>query len=387
MRGARPLIFSFALLCAIGAMWFMRSALESQARATAQVSQPAVAVEEKKEELPQTADVLVAANDVPVGRRLAPSDLRWQKWPAESVSSYFYTKADDPDAIEALEGSASRLTIREGEPISTDKVIDLNGAGMMASLLRKGMRAVSVPISDVTGAGGFILPGDFVDLLLTRQIEIEEVDPETGAIVSTLSHSQTETVMEHVRVVAIDQRINDEEKFASVGNTATLEVMAEQAELITLTRQIAKLERGFLTLSLRSFAEMVELFGDDLPDAMPKTVLDLHQLAKEKIERAKALRAEYEAERQRAALAAAATAERRLEEERLRAQTAAMLEAAALAKTQADAAAQPITSGPSGPVQLAAPVEEEEDNSVVLIRNGAPIVVQSILPSRSGGTQ
>lgn len=371
MRSVRMLILACASVAAMGAMYMVRSALESRASSTPPVAQvnPELFKPEPVEK-PKTVDILVAAKDIGIGRTLTPADVKWQTWPAESTSPYFYVKAEDKDAIDSVVGAASRLSMRAGEPLTTEKVIDLQGAGVMASLLRKGMRAVAVPISDVTGAGGFILPGDFVDLLLTRQIQIEELNPETGDIERTTTHSQTDTVMETVRVLAIDQRLGDtEDGKVALGNTATIELLPEQAELITLTRQIAKQERGFMTLSLRSFGEMVEEYGEDIDKVLPVTKLDLQALARAQVEHAKKLRemaAEYKREQ---SLAAEAKKRDDLEADRL-----------AREQAQADADAARAQAAPT--TVDTAPVQQER--GIVLVRNGSPIVVQTVTPTVPG---
>lgn len=360
MRGVRVLILACASVAAMASMWLMRGAIESRAnvpapaiaaaQAPAPVAQPGV-------ETPRTVDILVAAKDIPIGRTLARDDVKWQAFPAESTTPYFFVKQEDENALDTIMGAASRVSFRAGEPLSTEKIIDLNGSGVMAALLRKGMRAVAVPISDITGAGGFILPGDFVDLLLTRQISVEEFNPSTGEIDRTVTHNQTDTVMSTVRVLAIDQRIaeRDGEGTSAVGNTATIELTPDQVELISLTRQIAKQERGFLTLSLRSFAELVEEYGEDVERILPRTELDLQALARAKIKRANEMRemaegfrAEqraYELERRK-----------RLEAEEMRQNTAAL------------APADPVTVDT---------VPAPEDDGIVLVRNGAPIMVRT----------
>lgn len=348
MRGLRVLILVCATVSAMAAMWMMRSALESQASLPAPTNQLAAAQPVNNVvQAPVTSQVLVANRDIPTGRVLGPEDLRWQAWPAEAVSENFYTEGEDVDAIESLTGSASRLVIVEGEPITSNKIVDLNGTGVLAALLRPGMRAISIPISEITGAGGFILPGDFVDLLLTRQIDIEEVNEDTGTVQFTTRVNQTDTVMRTVRVLAIDQQLNETEAAASIASSATLELTPEQAELITLTRQMAQQERGFLTLSLRSFREMVNEYGDDIDKVMPVTVLDLHALAKERLADARLSKENY-----------------------LR---------NAREKSQAEA---PVVAMETGEV-----VEVPKPKSTVtLIRNGAPIVVHTITPN-SGRTQ
>ena len=362
MRGLRVLILVCATVSAMAAMWMMRSALQSQANLPAQNQQLAAQQDaEPAEPAIVTSRVLVANREIPTGRVLGPEDFRWQPWPADAVSANFYTEGEDVEAIEELTGSAARLAIVEGEPVTSNKIVDLDGTGVLAALLRPGMRAISIPISEITGAGGFILPGDFVDILLTRQIEIDEIDEETGDVRKTSRYHQTDTIMRTVRVLAIDQQLNETENAASVGNSATLELLPEQAELITLTRQMAQQERGFLTLSLRSFKEMVDEYGDDIDKVMPVTVLDLHAMVVDRLADAKNSKAKYLAYAESKSTKEAADEEAATEEA-----------AAAAAVASTAPAAEPET--PKGP------------STVTLIRNGAPIVVHTITPN-SAGTQ
>lgn len=359
MRGLRVLIFVGATVSAMAAMWMMRSALESQANLPAPQQQ--LAAQQPVEAAPkqQTSNVLVANHEIPTGRVLGPEDLRWQAWPAESVSENFFTEGEDVEAIEDLTGSAARLVISEGEPITSNKIVDLDGTGVLAALLRPGMRAISIPISEITGAGGFILPGDFVDILLTRQIEIDEIDEESGEVQKTSRHHQTDTIMRTVRVLAIDQQLNETENAASIGNSATLELTPKQAELITLTRQTAQQERGFLTLSLRSFKEMVDEYGDDIDKVMPETVLDLHALVQERLANAAQAKENY--------LSYAKERSEKSTEDEDGTSTVAAADVGATAAPVAPVAAKP-----------------EPPSTVTLIRNGAPIVVHTITPSNAG---
>ena len=354
MRGLRVLILVGATVSAMAAMWMMRSALQSQANLPtpelAAAQQP-----EASEPAQPTARVLVADREIPTGRVLGPEDLRWQSWPADAVSTNFFTEGEEFAAIEDLTGSAARLVIVEGEPITTNKIVDLDGTGVLAALLRPGMRAISIPISEITGAGGFILPGDFVDILLTRQIEIEEIDEETGEVSRVSEHHQTDTIMRTVRVLAIDQQLNETESAASVGNSATLELTPDQAELITLTRQTAQQERGFLTLSLRSFKEMVDEYGDDIDKVMPVTVLDLHAMVKERLATASQSRENYLAY--------------------------AKSKSAEVDEAEEEVVDTPVEEVAAAPV---APPAPEAPSTVTLIRNGAPIVVHTITPNSAG---
>jgi len=366
MRGLRVLILVCATVSAMGAMWMMRSAIQSNASLPTEQLAAAVPAENTAV-VPDTTQVLVANREIPTGRVLGLEDLRWQAWPADAVSENFYTEGEDADAIETLVGSVPRLVIVEGEPITSNKIVDLNGTGVMASLLRPGMRAIAIPVSEITSAGGFILPGDFVDILLTRQVRIDQIDEESGEVTNSTALNQTDTIMKTVRVLAIDQKLN-ETNSASVGNSATLELTPEQAELITLTRQLAQQERGFLTLSLRSFKEMINEYGDDIDNVLPVTVLDLHAFVKERLAEADESRANYMKYAAKKAEEAKAEA---LAEEEAAAQAAAEAELAAaqatqgaeIAGTDVNAATNPAQAGPS---------------TITLIRNGRPIVVHTI---------
>ncbi len=189
------------------------------------------------------SDVLVLSEDVPIGQPLE-SQMRWQSWPAAAVSDGFVTRDAEPDAIETLKGSVARLPMYEGEPVRKSKLIGA-GQSFMSAMLPSGMRAVATQISADTSAGGFILPNDFVDVIMTRR---SEQGGTQGFI--------TETILKNVRVLAIDQMIQEDEegKKVKVGETATLELTPQQSEIITVAQQMA----DRLTLALRSVADTQE---------------------------------------------------------------------------------------------------------------------------------
>ena len=116
-----------------------------------------------------TADVLVAKVDIGLGETVAPENLQWQTWTESTASGSFIRKKDRPDAITQLAGSIARMPFIAGEPIREQKLVKANGAGFMAAILPSGMRAVSTEISAETGAGGFILPNDRVDVVLSKR--------------------------------------------------------------------------------------------------------------------------------------------------------------------------------------------------------------------------
>ncbi|MGH6771302.1 MAG: Flp pilus assembly protein CpaB [Xanthobacteraceae bacterium] len=191
----------------------------------------------------ETVDVLVAANDVGVGHTVAAGDMRWQTWPTATAGN-FIRKNDRPDAINQLAGTIARTPFSSGEPIRESKLIRANGSGYMAAILPAGMRAVSTQISPETGAGGFILPNDHVDVLLSRRDR--EAEKAAGVEVHT-----SETILTNVRVLAIDQTVEEKGgQRVAVGKTATLELSSRQAETLARAQQM-----GTLSLALRSIVD------------------------------------------------------------------------------------------------------------------------------------
>jgi pilus assembly protein CpaB len=208
---------------------------------------------EQAAQLP-AVDVLVAKSDIGLGQTLTPNDLQWQSWPASTAGNTFIRRNDRPDATTQLAGSIARAPFIAGEPIRDAKLVKAEGSGFMAAILPTGMRAISTEISPETGAGGFILPNDRVDVLLTRR----EKNP-NPSVAADLVHS--EILLANVRVLAIDQAPKEKEGQNSVvGKTVTLELKPEQAATLAAGRQA-----GTLSLALRSIADVnqVEIGSDD----------------------------------------------------------------------------------------------------------------------------
>jgi pilus assembly protein CpaB len=192
----------------------------------------------------ETVEVLVAHNDINMGQVVQPQDIQWQAWPTSAANAQFIRRNTRPDALQQLTGSIARSPFVAGEPIRETKLIKANGSGFMAALLPSGMRAISTEISPETGAGGFILPNDRVDVLLTRR------DRETEKATGIEAHV-SETILTDVRVLAIDQTIEEKNgQRVVVGKTATLELSPRQAETLAVSRQ-----RGTLSLALRSLID------------------------------------------------------------------------------------------------------------------------------------
>jgi len=191
-----------------------------------------------------TVEVLVAKDDIQLGQSITAQNMQWQLWPVAAASPVFVRKSEKPSAIEDLTGAIARAPFVAGEPLRESKMIKANGSGYMAAVLDKGMRAISTEISPETGAGGFILPNDRVDVILSRR------DREAERSSGTEAHT-SETILSNIRILAIDQTLGEKDgQKVVIGKTATLELSPRQSETLALSRQL-----GTLSLALRSLAD------------------------------------------------------------------------------------------------------------------------------------
>jgi pilus assembly protein CpaB len=189
------------------------------------------------ESAPATEDVLVAAGNLLPAQTLTKENLRWQPWPRTALSPIYVTRSSRSDALEAFAGAIVRNHMAAGEPIQEGNLTPRH-AGYLATVLPAGKRAMAVRISAESTAGGFILPNDRVDVLHSD-----------GK--SSVSH----TILSNVRVLAIDQVVDDTAKNENnkanvIGKTATLELDPSQAEVLNAAQSA-----GTLSLSLRSAAD------------------------------------------------------------------------------------------------------------------------------------
>ena len=240
MNTARILVLAIAGCAGLAALYLASGSDNKPAPA------PAVA------QLP-TVDILVARSDIGLGQTVKPDDLQWQTWPAATASSSFMRKDANADAIKDITGSIARAPFIQGEPIREQKLVKADGSGFMAAILPTGMRAVSTEISPETGAGGFILPNDRVDVLLSKR---DKNPDRSGADIVN-----SEVILTNVRVLAIDQAPKEKDGTNTlVGKTVTLELKTEQTETLARARQ-----SGTLSLALRSIADLnqVDVKGDD----------------------------------------------------------------------------------------------------------------------------
>jgi pilus assembly protein CpaB len=203
-----------------------------------------------------SVEVLVAKGDISLGQTVNGGDMEWVTWPANAALGNFITKNNRPDAMSALSGSIARAPFVAGEPIREAKLVQAKGSGFMAAILPPGMRAISTSIAPETGAGGFILPNDRVDVILTQRDRIAE--KAAGTEVQT-----SETILKNVRVLAIDQTVEEKNgQKVVIGKTATLELTPGQAESLALAQKL-----GTIALALRSITDANSKDSDDKGDA------------------------------------------------------------------------------------------------------------------------
>lgn len=223
----RLLLLILALAAGSSAAYLVNAVQPTEANADSEARMPAMA----------TVDILVAAVDLPAGSPLKPEDMRWQVWPAEAANDIFIRYSARPAAPAELAGTVLRVPLRAGSPVIEDQVGD-TGSGYLSGVLTPGMRAVAIPVSADRTAGGFILPNNRVDVLLALACDAAR-SCENGVSVRT--------ILQNVRVLAIDQTGDDGQKNAVVGKTATLELSPADAETI-----IGAEAAGRLSLILRA---------------------------------------------------------------------------------------------------------------------------------------
>ncbi|MBO9559037.1 MAG: Flp pilus assembly protein CpaB [Caulobacter sp.] len=264
MNPLRVMIVLVAAVAAIGLAVVMQKAMGGKP-APAPVAEAAPAAK------PMT-QVLVAKRDLAVGDRLTGGDVTWQPWPSDTINAAFITNgAADPvptkavakaakavgDAAEtalggvtpekAVEGAIVRDPILAGEPITARKIVRGGEGGYLSVVLGPGKRAMAVPVTSETAVGGFILPGDRVDVIQTHeQTTVGEGDGGGKQVVA-------ETVIQNVRVLALDQTTAAEKKDAKtiVASTATLEVGPVEAEALSRAKA-----SGPVTLTLRAYTDL-----------------------------------------------------------------------------------------------------------------------------------
>ena len=216
---------------------------------------------------PALTRVLVAKTDLAVGDRLSDQNMSWQGWPTATLNPAYLTDGESAVApktgvdaamhqatktvtdmatgggpkMQAMIGAVVREPIFAGEPITAKKIVRSGDTSYMAVRLPEGMRAMSLPLSLESGAGGFIEPGDRVDVLSTHP---DQSKTGSGGMI-------TETVLSNALVLAIDQKTDAAKATTVAGATITIEVPNVNASSVAKART-----QGGLTMALRSYADI-----------------------------------------------------------------------------------------------------------------------------------
>ncbi|UDF03749.1 Flp pilus assembly protein CpaB [Asticcacaulis sp. AND118] len=271
MKASRYVVIGIAAVAALLLALVVRGMIGGNGAADANASQK-VTVEAP------TAKVLVAARHLKIGERISEADLAWKAWPEDSINEAYFTdrpitpvapaeakssedkaldktvengaaqvadaadKALNPTrGMDAVLGGVVREDILPNEPIIARKVVRADAGGFMAVMLAPGMRAMAVPVSVESTAGGFILPGDRVDILVSSEVQ------NNGQ-----STHIARPVLRNVKVLAVDQTVEAKSDQPSViGATATLELRPEDGEALAQAKA-----QGPLSLMLRSYADI-----------------------------------------------------------------------------------------------------------------------------------
>jgi len=233
MDKKKLLLLIGALIIAVGTAMAARSLLAGGSAPKAEAAQ----------EVPQGPKVLVAQRALPVGTIITADSVAFQLWPKEMVQDAYFI--DGEADMNKLMGTVVRYPITAGQPVTQGALVAPGDRGFLAAALGPGMRAVTIPVSAKTGVGGFVFPGDHVDLMLTQTVQ----DKEGGSPLKA-----TETILRNVRVLATDQStettVEEGKTVVRAFRTVTLEVTPKIAEKIAVAQTI-----GTLSLSLRSLAD------------------------------------------------------------------------------------------------------------------------------------
>lgn len=240
MKKSRVLVLGIAFLAAAGAAMMARSFVA-----------PTKTERIVESRYMDTTKVLVASQPIKIGQLVSPGQLTWQNWPKDSLNSSFVDIARNKNALKDYDKAIARTTFAAGEPINKNKLIQRDKGGVMAAILMPGMRAIATKIKEASSAGGFILPNDRVDVILSRKLNRNN---ETKYVSST--------ILANVRVLAIGQNIEQPKgQQSTIGKTATLELTSVQAETLALAENM-----GEISLALRSMSDSYPGAGDAKTD-------------------------------------------------------------------------------------------------------------------------
>ncbi len=242
MRFASVMIVVFALVLA-GVVYLVVPRLLNTGARQALLQQQQAAARRA------ASNVLVAAQNLPAGTVIKPEDLRWQGWPQDNLAPEFLVRDKGADAQKDAIGRIVLHGFEKDEPILPQRLLKPGEAGFLAAVLAPGKRAVSIRIDAVAGASGFILPDDHVDVLLNERYNVPSPPQVPGSepLPQVNTKDLTSVIVRDVKVLAIDQVMQDIDSKPKLAATATVEVDLTQAEKLALAAQM-----GTMSLLLRS---------------------------------------------------------------------------------------------------------------------------------------
>jgi pilus assembly protein CpaB len=226
VRKSTIIMIAFAVMFGLLAVFVAQSWLNSQAE------QRMRSLESNKKPA-NTSTIVVASKPLRFGNELSAAQLAEVEWPGKSLPAGAFTKIAD------VIGGGKRVAltaIEPNEPVLSSKITGPGQRATLSAMLRDGLKAATVRVNDIDGVGGFVLPGDHVDIALTRQVD--------------KANGSTEIVLQNVRVLAIDQIADERLDKPSVVKAVTLEVDVVGAQKLSLAASI-----GSLSLMLRKAGE------------------------------------------------------------------------------------------------------------------------------------
>lgn len=255
MNKRTVIMIAVALVAAAGTALFIRGWLNAQ-RVSLGDRTPA----------PPSLEVLVTKNDVPAGHFIKAQSLRWQAWPEGTLTPTYVVKGKGRP--QDFDGAVVRSGIAAGQPVTETMVVRPGEQGFLAAVLNPGKRAVSIQVNAISGISGFVFPGDRVDMVLTHTIKGESKNS---------ARHVAETVLQDIRVLAVDQKTDDQNGKASIAKTVTFEVTPKQVEKIGIISRLGKISLSLRPVAREPMPEPAEKAGED---AVEKTGIDKEGMQK-----------------------------------------------------------------------------------------------------------
>ena len=238
MKMRAYVMLGLALLLAGASVFLARNWVQGQV-------QPVAAVQDQQQV--ETTQVVVAASQLHFGNKVRREHLRVVDWPAAAVPEGSFKAVDEIMGKEKRDENGNVIkpkdrvalrTIEVNEPILKSKITGFGGRASLSTLISPGMRATTIRVNDINGVAGFVLPGDRVDIMLTR-------DPKSSSK-RRGGNLQTDVLLQNMKVLGIDQDANEDRSKPAVVKAVTLEVTTIQAQKLTLAQKL-----GSLSLALR----------------------------------------------------------------------------------------------------------------------------------------